>query len=274
MKRTRSKQITLVVVTKRDLQILYSVLGRIADEHAAAGEGDAANNALHSPASAPIVEVKSANSMDTETDDNSIFEGDVLDLQKTFRITLSWSSRLLDKRISITLQETDGARSTENFFSVRGDNAGWVDSTFTEIERVIASMRPQFTWLHRHRWLARIGLAFSLGVSLNQLLLLLSLALMPTSILDGIRGPTWFLHLAKHPLYVDLVMYGLWIFTGFPWAAYLVNWLEGLWPAVEFDFGPEHLKHRKRIRGRLSVVGTLVVLPLVIEAVKRYALNW
>lgn len=56
---------------------------------------------------------------------------------------------------------------------------------------------------------------------------------------------------------------GLWIVI--MWWFPLKNWLLNLWPSVEFDFGPEHLRKPKNVRLALFSIITLIIIPALIS---------
>ena len=62
-------------------------------------------------------------------------------------------------------------------------------------------------------------------------------------------------------LLIELLSYWL---MGIPWAPYIRNWLLNLWPVIEFDFGPEHMKVEKLRRLRISIVFSTAIIPIVI----------
>ena len=86
--------------------------------------------------------------------------------------------------------------------------------------------------------------------------------------------PGWAIYLREHAPIRTLVALALDIVVGFTPSWMLVEWLEKLWPTIEFDFGPEHLKRRKQLRGRFAVIVTVLLLPFTLEVFKRYALGW
>jgi hypothetical protein len=166
----------------------------------------------------------------------------------------------------------DTIYSHKNTLSVSGEDPGWVDATFLELERILDAVRPQSRLLRRFRWVAIIILATAIGWSWNQL----SGQVLSVFFSDEATTPPpkWAVYLMEHqPLRYSLSLM-LTTFTGFFPSLSLIAWLKKLWPPIEFDFGPEHLKRRKRLRGRLSIVITILLLPFAIEVFKRYALGW
>ena len=57
------------------------------------------------------------------------------------------------------------------------------------------------------------------------------------------------------------------------WGMSLIRWrfdrIKYLWPSVEFDFGPEHFKKEKNNRKTLRIIGSLIVIPLILQLIFR-----
>jgi hypothetical protein len=51
---------------------------------------------------------------------------------------------------------------------------------------------------------------------------------------------------------------------GAPWVR---SWLLSAWPDIELDLGPPHLHMEKAKRQRLFAVGTLIVLPILVNVI-------
>jgi hypothetical protein len=251
MKRTRYKPIADVVLGKADVQNLFGVLQR---EAAASGV-------------AATITVVSADGMITETDDPTIFDDDIVDHRKSRRIELRYSDRQ-SRRVIIALEEEQRGSWHESVLSVSGDDRGWVDTAFTELESLIAAVRPQSQFMARLRWViivpAAIAIAYSWTIVLSrnvELLLPAAAGSAPPSRVARFFGEHRLMLYA-----VFLVLFAL------PWivlARSLVGWVERLWPAVEFDFGPDQGSRRKRIRFRLAILAILLVLPIAIALANR-----
>ena len=147
-----------------------------------------------------------------------------------------------------------------------GNDTAWVDATFVELERVIMAARPQLDVLRKYRWALSIPLAFVVGyswfVSIDLILRFLNLEVSSTT-----GWPTYF---NEHPEVKYLTLVALWGLPYYYMAWSILGWIGSLWPDVEFDFGPEHLKINKKIRGRLTLLCRLILLPLGLAAVNKY----
>ena len=268
MRRTTSKSIVNRVITKRDLENIWTVLYR----HSAADtfafeQAGADSNPYRKRPNPPTLVVESSDSTRTEADTDEIFDNDVIDLQKTSSLNFDYTNYETGKSIRVALREGDN-RWHGSSFSVSGMNVAWVDSTFVEFERLFSAMRPQSNLIHKYRWIAPIPLAFALGLAWLDLMNYL----VPSSTAGSV--PAWAIYVREHSLLRHVVWALLCIATGYAPAFWLTDWLSKLWPTIEFDFGPEHLKRKKQIRTRVTVVGSLLVLPLVLDALERFAFGW
>jgi hypothetical protein len=53
--------------------------------------------------------------------------------------------------------------------------------------------------------------------------------------------------------------------VGLTFALPVRDWILELWPLIELDLGPEHLKIEKRRRARLAIVTAAIVLPILLR---------
>jgi hypothetical protein len=259
MRRTRYKPIADVVLSKANLLDAFVLLQRRAAEL----PDDAAAAVIR-----PTIRVVSDNGMITETDDPTILDDDVVDHRRSKRIELRLSDRR-DKKISVSLEEQHRGSWHDSAITVSGADAQWVDQAFADLERLFAAARPQSQLLARIRWIiiipAAIAIAYSWTVVLSQNITLL----LPEAATRS--PPSWIAQFfGAHRLFLYGVFLGLF---GLPWlflARQLVGWVEQLWPTVEFDFGPDHRRtRRKKVRVRLAVIITLLTLPIVIALINR-----
>jgi hypothetical protein len=203
--------------------------------------------------------------MITETDDPTIFDDDIVDHRKSKRIELRYSDRHA-RRIFIALEEEERGSWHKSAFTVSGDDQVWVDARYDELEHLFVAVRPQSKAMARLRWViiipAAIAIAYSWTVVLSrnvELLLPEAAGHAPPSPLAQFFG--------EHRL---LLYQTFLILFCLPWvvlARSLIGWVEKLWPAVEFDFGPDRRNRRKKVRFRLAIITVLLVLPILIALV-------
>ena len=269
MKRTRSKSLSDLVITKNDLRNVWAFLERTAATDAIFFEN---NNRLPSGLERPellrpTIVIASADSLTTETDNEVIFDNDVLDLQKSLSIDFRYSNYRNGRSIRVGLKEGNSIWSHSSF-SVSGEDTGWVDAAFADLTRIFGAVRPQSDIFKRFRWLAAVVLATAIGYSVAVVMSLF----IPTDTHETI--PAWVQYVKFHPPLRYLVKYAADCLIGSLPAWLVINWIGRLWPSIEFDFGPEHLKQRKQLRARLGVVAGLLLLPFALEAFERFVLGW
>jgi hypothetical protein len=266
MRRTRSKSLRGLVITKLDLQKVHSIFEREAKLDAKVAADDTSlPEYLRANPFRPTIKVDSENSIRTQVDDNSVFENDVLDLEKTLAIDFTYGNGYTKKSLNVGLRETDEPEIYESSFSVGGGDPAWVEATFVDLERIFSAMHPQFALNKTIRLLAIIIIAFAIGHTWIFLLdSLFGSLITPTS-----SPPTWAIYVREHPPLGHLILAVFKCGGGFFPALFLMRWVEKLWPSIEFDFGPEHLKKRKSLRARLAVVTSVLVLPIALEILTR-----
>lgn len=269
MKRTRSKTISNRVITKANLELIWALLMRNARADDAALRSDAKLQNINFNMELPTVTVSSAGSLNTEADSDAIFDNDVIDLQKSLSINLRYANYKSGKSVSAGFREGDEGLILNSSFSVSGNDPAWVDATFADMDRIVDSIRPQSTAFKRFRPLITTLLAFSIGWS-TQLIWGL---LLPDSVYSG-PPPSWVIFLRHHLAFAYAIEVVITYVGGIIPAMFVSSWVARLWPSIEFDFGPEHLKQTKRVRARLSTVAALLLLPFALEVFQRFALGW
>ena len=149
-----------------------------------------------------------------------------------------------------------------------GGDRAWVNDIFTQLERAIATAKPQALWFRRHPTLLLHLVALGAG-SLIQLII--SALFEAITVFVG-APPVTFSLAADSPWRAAVtrlipILYAvLWVtrwLTGFWFAFEIRSWFLGLWPNIELDLGSDHLKTEQIQRRRLKAVWVLVVLPVV-----------
>ena len=255
------------MLTKADLRSLYGYLEKSYATDKQASETptvERRNSVRGLSVDPPTITVWSANDIKTETESSDVFENDVLDLHKTLFLYLSYANYKRGKRIEIHLEETTELFSSErsNFISVSGNDPTWVEATFVEIERIFSAVRPQIPTARKLKWPIRLIFPYTIGRAF------VSLILLTITTQASSERSAFVQYLLDHPPLVYLTNTSLMILLGLVPTAFLTMWLEKLWPRVEFDFGPEHLKTRKLMRSRFAVGITVLALPLLVDALK------
>jgi len=141
---------------------------------------------------------------------------------------------------------------------VRGKDRNWVNGTSTRIKEIINSTTLQDNWMIRHKTFLFHLSALGIGIIIQTILwILIYQHFEPT------KDPSdnFFV---THPLFKYVINLLIIYAVGFFWAFFLRDWLLSLWPTIEFDFGPEHLKIERSRRNRIIVFITLAVIPIIL----------
>jgi len=200
--------------------------------------------------------------------DNTTYESETLDLfddegiidiKRSTAIEMTYWNHTQDKHINISLVHgggySDGA-------IIRGCNKDWVRGVFTDIKEKFDSIKPQANWILKHKTLLLHLLALGAGVVTYFVIWLIFYRNIepienPSEQVKAIR-----LFFKARPLIAGLLNWFLfWVMGIGTWAFPVWSWLLKLWPTVEFDFGPEHMKLEKQRRIRTILVFSIIIIP-------------
>jgi hypothetical protein len=252
MKETRRLYIKKKVFTKSDILNIGQIL---LSEYQSAQK---AKNRSSITFQLNCVDGTSYESESTELFDN----GSIIDLKRTGSLEMSFHDYELDRYIIISV--TPGGGEYGNHLIVRGDDRNWVDGVFTRSKEIVDSVKPQENWILKYKTLILHVSALGIGIIIYSVF---------NFVLDGLIEPieipsetvkaiqTFF---KTYPLFLYLLVWFLKWCMGISLAPYLRGWLLNLWPEIEFDFGPEHMKVEKERRLRILIVFSTVVIPIVL----------
>jgi hypothetical protein len=203
-----------------------------------------------------------------ESDSPEVFDDEPLTSPaRPVGIQMAFYNHSLGRQISIDLTHSDD--SYRNTAQVSGNDAAWVSHHFLSIKEAIEKAAPQVSWLRNHATLLLNLIALGLGC-------------FGSLMLDGVY---WLflkdVAIPIKPLPLDspwrqLVNLRFWHVLGWMWlwgwgfflgAFTLRDWLLRLWPQVEFNFGLAHLQIERLRRQRIALVGTIIVIPILLEAI-------
>ncbi len=187
-------------------------------------------------------------------------EGGIIDLKRINSFEMTFYHYTLDRRMNISAVH-GGYR---DYLLVRGCDQNWVNGIFTKLKEIIDSIRPQDNWIIRYRTLVLHIIALGVGRIFYSLLWLILYQHIepsenPSETVKTIRS-----FFTTYPYLVYLINWFLIWVMGIPWAYMIRSWLLDLWPGIEFDFGPEHMKVEKLRRLRISMVCTVGIIPIVL----------
>lgn len=198
-----------------------------------------------------------------ESESYELFEnGSIIDIKKINSLEMSFSNYKLESYINFSI--THG-NEYGNHLIVRGNDRNWVDGLFTRLKEIINSVKPQNHWILKYKTLILHLIALGVGVIIYSILNFLLYRHIqpiknPSDTVQAIR--TFFI---TNPFFVYLIDWFLRWFMGIPWAISIRSWLLNLWPVIEFDFGPEHMKVEKNRRFRIALIFSSVVIPIFLS---------
>ena len=160
---------------------------------------------------------------------------------------------------------TQGNEPWGNEAEVGGTDLAWVRATFTAIREEIGKVAPQSIWFRRYNPVLVVPiLVFILGGFFAFIAWLA-------------RGLCVMFHLTRldlrHWMLVWLVVLAVTIPSIVTWTR---GWLLSAWPSIEFDFGPDHLKHeaiqRRKIKNLMIFLLIPFILSMVVELIGKFFL--
>lgn len=203
-------------------------------------------------------EVTFTDNSSIEQDDISIFDGESeLSLKTPESITITLSSYDPYYKISCSIVQRYFSSSNSSNVLVSGDDTQWVTANFDRLIDIIDASPKQDAFINSHRAISNICLSipiFWLYLSIWWFSIRLWSHKWPIDILSIVI--------------VCLVLFaaGLSLFN----ASSLSYWLSRLWPDIEIDVGPEHMKLIKRRRTRVVAlmwgIGMSVAAALIMSA--------
>lgn len=149
--------------------------------------------------------------------------------------------------------------------TISGTDSDWVTARFTQIKELIDTVKIQESWFIDNIKLITHVAAICFGhIALSIATPILELFITP------IENPSESLQITRvffsnNPLMKGLLYLLLIWISGMSFSLIFRDWLLKLWPKIEFDFGPEHLKIIKLRRIRIYQACTIVIIPVLIS---------
>lgn len=191
-------------------------------------------------------------------------DGNIIDIKRTRTIEITYHNYELRRYMNISLIH---GNSYENTLIVRGQDQNWVNGIFTKIKEIIDSIQPQDNWILKHKTLLLHLNALGIGIiffAIFNLLILQYIEPIENPSGNVLQLRTFF---ETYPLFIYLVGGFLKWMVGMSWAPEIRSWVLSLWPLIEFDFGPDHLKIEKMRRLRMSIFLSTAIIPLSVSIV-------
>lgn len=189
-------------------------------------------------------------------------DGGILDLKKINTLEITFHNYMLDSYINISVVRGGGYSDA---LIINGKDQNWVNGVFTRLKEIIDSLKPQDNFLIRHKTALLHITALGIGIFIYFILWLILYRHIepiknPSETVKTIRS-----FFQTYPFFVRSLYWFLYWGMGIPWAPHIRTWLLNLWPNIEFDFGPEHLKVEKLRRIRIAMVFSIAIIPIILS---------
>ncbi len=173
-----------------------------------------------------------------------------------------------DKAFRLTLHQGD--ERSFNEFSIEGEDQGWVNSKYHEVVNLLNSIKPQNQFFSRHRGKIFHLMSINLGFFLLRFLSSTMLGADSDTIEVATETSSPLMLLIENSLIAKIVLAIVFSWTIGAWALLMIwmpiaNNLSKLWPSIEFNFGPEHLRTPSNMRCLLWILLTLFIIPIFLQ---------
>ncbi|MEI7847871.1 MAG: hypothetical protein WCK35_18870 [Chloroflexota bacterium] len=204
-----------------------------------------------------------------ESDSLNIFENDGrLDIKTIKRIRMVFNDYEAEHYIEISLRAGD----YDGDLFVKGANRNWVQGNFTTLQEIFDSVKPQSQTVIKNRNAIFHIIAISAGLIFYNVISIVVRYLMPSITIDS--SSNFILKFLSENPWVTYVFnflsfwYNGAILVAVPVSKILVE----LWPKIEFDFGPEHLNKIKLRRQLISIIMSVIIIPIVLNIITNFLL--
>ncbi|MGA2506181.1 MAG: hypothetical protein ABSF80_01725 [Chitinispirillaceae bacterium] len=197
----------------------------------------------------------------------------LLDLKRI--LSISYNFHVYDENMDITLQLNHGESSGfwYNTLSVSASQDDWVTLKHEAIMAAINAVHPQSTWFRKYEWLIFNISSINVGWLCVSLLIKWMKFINYQSSTDKPSGlfssSICYLYTHSHLAMIGIYLMIFWTFGTIImlllWWGFLRQRYFDLWPSVEFDFGPEHLRKEKITRKVIGAIIALFGIPIILQ---------
>lgn len=184
----------------------------------------------------------------------------IITSKKVTKINFDFFDFSKENRVAIKIAEGDSWGNKIDI-DTKGDAA--FNKLRGQIEDWLESVKPQNNLYLKYRSLLAPIVRIYFGVLTIELVYLVVGHIgikpieHPTHLELDLRN---FLSTYRIPVFLALAY-----LEGLPWQWRLFDYLDKLWPPVEFDFGPEHLRQSKSQRKYAGYITTAIVIPVLFQ---------
>jgi|GEM_PF-7109775 len=162
------------------------------------------------------------------------------------KINMRFNTLDYNKSIEIQLLQSQEDENNENNILVSGDDPTWVNGVIAELSEVIELAEKQTTKRNFIGW--SITLCWIVFIILYWRLICMPLTVSKNSWLQFFLG--------------IVIPFGSILY-----AISLVKYLQALWPVIELQTGPNHMRMAQLKRSKVQHIFLLILIPLILAAV-------
>ncbi|HYF97103.1 MAG TPA: hypothetical protein VD947_03650 [Patescibacteria group bacterium] len=140
---------------------------------------------------------------------------------------------------------------------IETDDENWFNATRGKLESILSDVKTQENFfLSHYKALFRLSSIYFGVIAVYLIFKIVDVLVEPSNNQKDLSNQVMFF------LYILLVLSTYMI--GASITSPLFNRLKELWPSIEFNFGPSHLKHSQNKRKKLSFIFTAFIAPILV----------
>lgn len=173
-------------------------------------------------------------------------EHGLLDMKKTSNVDFTFYDYTDDKYINLNVTHGDYG---SNEIKISGDGETWTRHISNLFEDELEAIKPQSNFFKHQYIIGAVLSCITAGTICFYITKITGIPLFKKNETPSEAG---------------------WIVSSFYLMGSVIviplfTWLIKLWPAIEFDFGPEHMKYEKQKKIRLWIVLSVVIIPIILS---------
>lgn len=198
---------------------------------------------------------------------------EILDIKKIHQIKIYYIDYRNDKNISLTLSEGDS--NYDNNLGIEGNDIDWVNASEKKLDELFQVVESRKNYFKKYSRLIFHFSALNIGsLALRMFVSLLEKFEYAANTTNDNDNPLSFL-LVKFveifpPLKYLFVFLASW-FIGLLIIVWFYDKVEKLFsyvfPSIEFDFGPVHMRKPRKIRKVIATIFSLIILPIILQII-------
>jgi len=187
-------------------------------------------------------------------------DGEWIDLKRANEIRMYFEDRTSNREVDLIIVAGNGRRSS---LTVEGPDQEWAGGIARHLQTIIESAKPQPIWVSRY---VAYNVPFIIGVAVSYWVGRVGTRLL-IMLLNSVgwhkAGYRMQEIAAENTVDTAMAIFVLGIICIMPVAFFLATLLYKLWPSIEFNFGPEHMRMEGQRRRKIGWFIAFIVIPIV-----------